>query len=203
MVLVLILLSGILVSTAYSIIEQFHTERIGMTVRRVLRIGHPILLEKSHPVTDFNTAELDKLILDMLDTMEAEDGAGLAAPQIGVLLRVVIFGITENPRYPGMDPIPMTTLINPVITTLSDDKEDGWEGCISVPGMRGLVPRYKSIRYTGYDTAGTKIEKEVDGFHARVVQHELDHLDGVLYPQRIEDMTQFGYKEELSDKIGC
>ena len=174
-----------------------------MTVRRVLRIGHPILLEKSHPVHDFNTPMVDKLILDMIDTMEAEDGAGLAAPQIGVLLRVVIFGITENPRYPGMDPIPMTTLINPVITLLSDEKEHGWEGCISVPGMRGLVPRYKSIRYSGYDASGSKIEKEVEGFHARVVQHEIDHLDGVLYPQRIEDMTQFGYKEELSDKIGC
>ena len=174
-----------------------------MTIRRVLRIGHPILLEKSYPVHDFNTAMLDKLILDMLDTMEAEDGAGLAAPQIGVLWRVVIFGITENPRYPGMDPIPLTTLINPVITLLSDEKEDGWEGCISVPGMRGLVPRYKSIRYSGYDASGSKIEKEVDGFHARVVQHEVDHLDGVLYPQKIKDMTQFGYKEELSDKIGC
>jgi len=154
-------------------------------------------------VNDFNTAELDKLIVDMIDTMEAEDGAGLAAPQIGVLLRVVIFGITENPRYPGMDPIPMTTLINPEITLLSDEKEHGWEGCISVPDMRGLVPRYKSIRYSGYDASGSKMEKEVEGFHARVVQHEIDHLDGVLYPQRIEDMTQFGYKEELSDKIGC
>jgi len=174
-----------------------------MTARQVLRIGHPLLLEKSQAVTDFNTPELNKLILDMLDTMEAEDGAGIAAPQIGVLLRVVIFGVDENPRYPGTEPIPMTTLINPEIVPLSDDKDDGWEGCLSVPGMRGLVPRYSAIRYTGFDTSGSKIATEVEGFHARVVQHEVDHLDGVLYPQRIEDMTQFGFKEELSDKIGC
>ncbi len=174
-----------------------------MTARRVLRIGHPILLEKSQPITDFNTAELEKLILDMIDTMEAEEGAGLAAPQIGVLWRVVIFGMTNNARYPGIESIPMTILINPQVTPLKHDKEDGWEGCLSVPGMRGLVPRYRAIRYSGYDASGSKIEQEVEGFHARVVQHEVDHLDGVLYPQRIDDMTQFGYTEELSDKIGC
>jgi len=175
-----------------------------MTARQVLRIGHPMLLEKSQAVTDFNTPELNTLILDMQDTMEAEDGAGIAAPQIGVLLRVVIFGVGDNPRYPGTEPIPMTILINPVIVPLSAEKDEyGWEGCLSVPGMRGLVPRYSAIRYTGYDASGTKIETEVEGFHARVVQHEVDHLDGVLYPQRIEDMTQFGFKEELSDKIGC
>ena len=174
-----------------------------MTARKVLRIGHPLLLEKSKPVSQFNTPELQNLIQDMLDTMEAEDGAGLAAPQIGVLVRVVVFGIDNNPRYPGMEPVPLTTLINPVITPLSDVQEEGWEGCISVPSMRGLVPRYAQIRYSGQDESGHFMEREVDGFHARVVQHEVDHLDGVLYPQRIRDMTQFGYKEELIDKIGC
>ena len=174
-----------------------------MTARKVLRIGHPLLLEKSKPVSHFNAPELQNLIQDMLDTMEAEDGAGLAAPQIGVLLRVVVFGIDNNPRYPGMEPVPLTILINPVITPLSDVQEEGWEGCISVPAMRGLVPRYTQIRYSGHDASGQFMEREVNGFHARVVQHEVDHLDGVLYPQRIRDMTQFGYKEELIDKIGC
>lgn len=174
-----------------------------MTARRVLRMGHPILLERSQPVDKFSTSELRALIDDMLDTMIAEDGAGIAAPQIGVLKRVVIFGIENNPRYPHVEPVPTTILVNPEIAVVSDDKDEGWEGCLSVPGMRGLVPRYKRIIYSGYDVNGHKIEREVEGFHARVVQHEVDHLDGILYPQRIEDMTQFGFKAELQSKLGC
>lgn len=174
-----------------------------MSARRVLRMGHPLLLERSQPVDRFNTSELRALIQDLLDTMKVEEGAGIAAPQIGVLKRVVIFGIEHNPRYPYAEPVPTTVLINPQITPLSADKEPGWEGCLSVPGMRGLVPRYKHIAYSGYDINGHLFEREVTGFHARVVQHEVDHLDGVLYPQRIEDMTQFGFKDELQNKIGC
>ena len=173
-----------------------------MAVRRVLRMGHPLLLERSAEVTEFNTRELDKLIADLFDTMREEDGAGIAAPQIGVLKRIVIFGIDEtNPRYPGRGVVPMTVLINPHITALDETKEPGWEGCLSVPGMRGLVKRYKKIHYRGYDPHGGVIDREVDGFHARVVQHECDHLDGILYPQRIEDMTQFGFLEEMSEMI--
>lgn len=173
-----------------------------MAVRKVLRMGHPLLQEVSADVTQFNTAELDNLIQDLFDTMEAEDGAGIAAPQIGVLKRVVIFGVeNENPRYPNRGSVPVTVLINPVITPLGDGKEDGWEGCLSVPGMRGLVPRFSRIAYRGYDQMGNVIERQADGFHARVVQHECDHLDGILYPQRIEDMTQFGFLEEVSDRM--
>jgi peptide deformylase len=166
-------------------------------------MGHPLLLEKSHTVKEFNTPELHNLIQDLRETMEAEDGAGIAAPQIGVLKRVVIFGVENNPRYPGRGPVPETVLVNPIVTPLDDDTEDGWEGCLSVPGMRGLVPRYTRVRYEGYDAEGNKIYREVDGFHARVVQHECDHLDGILYPQRIKDMRQFGFLDELKDKIGC
>jgi peptide deformylase len=175
-----------------------------MAVRKVLRMGHPLLQERSSDITQFNTTELDSLIQDLFDTMHAEEGAGIAAPQIGVLKRVVIFGVEDdNPRYPGRGKVPMTVLINPVITPVGEDVEDGWEGCLSVPGMRGLVPRYQRIKYKGYDAKGNVIETDADGFHARVVQHECDHLDGILYPQRIKDMTQFGFKEELQDKIGC
>ncbi|KPJ94058.1 MAG: peptide deformylase [Gammaproteobacteria bacterium SG8_15] len=175
-----------------------------MAVRKVLRMGHPLLQESSADVTQFSTTELDSLIQDLFDTMHAEDGAGIAAPQVGVLKRVVIFGVEdENPRYPGRGAVPTTILINPVITPLDNEMEDGWEGCLSVPGMRGLVPRYQRVHYRGFDENGKLIERDADGFHARVVQHECDHLDGILYPQRIQDMSQFGFKEELLDKMGC
>jgi peptide deformylase len=174
-----------------------------MAVRPILRMGHPLLLEVADAVTEFNTPELDALVVDMLDTMHAADGAGLAATQIGVMQRVMIFGVDENPRYPDRDEIALTILVNPEIEYLLDHgdeegaMEDDWEGCLSVPGMRGLVPRPRRIIYRGVDPQGKPIEREVDGFHARVVQHECDHLDGILYPQRIEDMSQFGFEEEL------
>ncbi|MCI0504999.1 MAG: peptide deformylase [Gammaproteobacteria bacterium] len=175
-----------------------------MAARKVLRMGHPILQEPSAEITKFNTAGLDSLIQDLFDTMRVEDGAGIAAPQIGVLKRVVIFGVEgDNPRYPGRGYVPTTILINPVITPLDREMDDNWEGCLSVPGMRGLVPRYTRVHYRGYDQKGRLIERDAEGFHARVVQHECDHLDGVLYPQRIRDMTQFGFKEELQTKMGC
>lgn len=175
-----------------------------MAVRKVLRMGHPLLQEPCSDITEFNTGELDNLIQDLFDTMQAEDGAGIAAPQIGVLKRLTIFGVEDdNPRYPGRGLVPTTILINPVITPIGEEIEDGWEGCLSVPGMRGLVPRYQKIHYRGFDEKGRVIETEADGFHARVVQHECDHLDGILYPQRIQDMSQFGFKEELLDKMGC
>jgi peptide deformylase len=171
-----------------------------MPARPLLRIGHPLLLESAEAVTEFNTPELDSLVQDMLDTMTEADGAGLAANQIGVLQRVVIFGFDENPRYPDRDPIPITILVNPEIKPLGEKIEEDWEGCLSVPGMRGWVPRYRHILYRGFDPAGKFIEREVEGFHARVVQHECDHLDGVLYPQRIRDMRKFGYEVELFEK---
>lgn len=175
-----------------------------MATRKVLKMGHPLLLERSHEVTQFSTKDLQQLIQDLRDTMHAEEGAGIAAPQIGVLRRVVIFGVEkDNSRYPGRGDIPETVLINPVITPLDDAMDDGWEGCLSVPGMRGLVSRYTRVRYQGFDQNGEKIDREVDGFHARVVQHECDHLDGILYPMRVRDMREFGFKEELKDKIGC
>jgi len=160
-------------------------------------MGDPRLLRVSRPVTRFNTPELQTLLTDMHDTMQALDGAGLAAPQIGVDLRVVIFGVVSNPRYPDAGPVPQTVLINPVLTRLDDELEEGWEGCLSVPGMRGLVPRFLRLRYQGFDAAGAPIDRTVDGFHARVVQHECDHLDGILYPMRIRDMRNFGFTEEL------
>jgi peptide deformylase len=147
--------------------------------------------------TAFGGAELEALLVDMRDTMRHLNGAGLAAPQIGVNVRVVIFGFEDNPRYPDADPIPFTTLINPVLTPLGEDMDDGWEGCLSVPGMRGLVPRYRALRYTGVDAAGRPIDRTVSDFHARVVQHEVDHLDGILYPRRIRDLTKFGFSEAL------
>jgi len=166
-------------------------------IRPVLRMGDPRLWQKSLPVENFNTRELDELLVDMRDTMAQLNGAGLAAPQIGVALRVVIFGVTENPRYPDIEPVPDTVLINPVLTPLSGEEEEGWEGCLSVPGMRGWVPRFKKLRYAGYDERGRRFQREVEGFHARVVQHEVDHLDGVLYPMRIRDFTKFGFNEAL------
>jgi len=166
-------------------------------IRPVLRMGDPRLLAKASPVEDFHSEELKQLLVDMRDTMAYLNGAGLAAPQIGVGLRVVIFGVTENPRYPGVEEVPDTVLINPEITPLSEEMEEGWEGCLSVPGMRGWVPRWRRLRYRGFNEKGTPFEREVEGFHARVVQHEVDHLDGILYPMRIRDLTKFGFNDAL------
>ena len=168
-----------------------------MSIKKVLRIGEPSLLQKSEPVSEFNTESLNSLITDMWETMQATNGAGLAAPQIGINLRVVVFGFEANPRYPDAPDIPPTVLINPQICVLRDETEEGWEGCLSVPGMRALVPRYTHIRYSGSDEKGQSLSREVTGFHARVVQHECDHLDGILYPQRIANMQSFGFLEEL------
>jgi len=160
-------------------------------------MGDPRLLEPARPVERFDTQELHALIADMDDTMRARDGAGLAAPQIGAGLQVVIFGVEHNPRYPEAEAVPYTVLINPLITPVGADMEEGWEGCLSVPGMRGLVPRYKQVRYRGCDPDGRAIDRTVSGFHARVVQHECDHLAGILYPMRIRDLRNFGFNEEL------
>jgi peptide deformylase len=168
-----------------------------MAVKPVLRMGDPRLLEASRPVEHFDTPELHALIADMDDTMKALNGAGLAAPQIGVGLQVVIFGVGHNPRYPDAEEVPYTVLVNPQLTALSREIEEGWEGCLSVPGMRGLVPRYRDIRYQGRDPQGRPIDVTASGFHARVVQHECDHLAGILYPMRIQDLRNFGFNEEL------
>jgi peptide deformylase len=168
-----------------------------MAVREILKMGDPRLLRVAPPVTAFDTPELHALIADMFDTMAAANGAGLAAPQIGVDLQLVIFGSDRNPRYPDAPPVPRTVLLNPVITPLSDALEEGWEGCLSVPGLRGVVPRHRRLRYTGVDLEGALIDRTVEGFHARVVQHECDHLDGILYPMRVRDFTRFGFQEEL------
>jgi peptide deformylase len=166
-------------------------------IREVLKMGDPRLLARASPVDAFGTPELHALLRDMRDTMAQLDGAGLAAPQIGVGLRVVIFGVTTNPRYPDVEPVPPTVLINPVITPLSAEIDEDWEGCLSVPGLRGWVPRYRAVHYRGVDEHGRAVERSVDGFHARVVQHECDHLDGVLYPMRVRDFTRFGFIEAL------
>ncbi|MFA6179060.1 MAG: peptide deformylase [Candidatus Methylopumilus sp.] len=168
-----------------------------MATRPVLRMGEPVLLQVATPIEKFDTPELHALIRDMEDTMRHMNGAGIAAPQIGVSKRVVIFGVGENPRYPDAEQVPYTVLINPVLQPLGDGVEDGWEGCLSVPGMRGVVPRYTRLHYTGFDQFGKPIDRMVSGFHARVVQHECDHLDGILYPMRIQDLTQFGYTDVL------
>ena len=176
-----------------------------MTIRNVLRMGDARLLQRAEPVSHFDTQQLHALLVDLRDTMQALNGAGLAAPQIGVALRVVIFGVQpllltqekRASRYPDAEGVPETVLINPVITPLGEAREEDWEGCLSVPGLRGLVPRHAHIRYQGLDEYGALIDRSVSGFHARVVQHECDHLDGILYPMRIRDMTQFGYNEEL------
>jgi peptide deformylase len=160
-------------------------------------MGEPLLLEKAQPVTAFDTPELHALIQDMQDTMNAMDGAGIAAPQIGVSLQVVIFGVGSNPRYPDAEQVPYTVLINPTLTPVGDEIEDGWEGCLSVPGLRGVVPRYLRLHYTGFDQFGEPIDRLVSGFHARVVQHECDHLNGILYPMRITDLNKFGYTDVL------
>jgi peptide deformylase len=166
-------------------------------IRDVLRMGDERLLRRSAEVARFGTPELAALLEDMRDTMAHLNGAGLAAPQIGVDLRVVIFGVKSNPRYPDVEEVPDTVLINPVLEPLSDEIEEGWEGCLSVPGMRGWVPRWKRLRYWGFDEHGLRFSREVEAFHARVVQHECDHLDGILYPMRIRDLTKFGFNEEL------
>ena len=168
-----------------------------MAIKEILKMGDPRLLEKSKTIKDLKTINLDHIIQDMIDTMEANDGAGLAAPQIGINIQLVIFGFKKNDRYPDAEEVPFTVLINPKITPIGDDIEDGWEGCLSVPGLRGVVPRYKKISYQGIDQHGNKIERKVDGFHARVVQHECDHLFGILYPMRIKDFTKFGFHKVL------
>ena len=173
-----------------------------MAVREILKMGDPRLLRVAPPVSAFDTPELHALVDDMFDTMAAANGAGLAAPQIGVDLQLVIFGFTKNERYPDAPPVPQTVLVNPVITPLSDELVDGWEGCLSVPGLRGVVPRFARIRYTGFDARGRPIERDADGFHARVVQHECDHLIGRLYPTRMTDLTRLGFTSVLFPELG-
>ena len=168
-----------------------------MSVREILRMGDPVLLQMAAPVTEFSTPALAELIADMFDTMQAAGGVGLAAPQIGVSLQLVIFGFEASERYPDAEAVPQTILINPQITPLGDDEESAWEGCLSVPGLRGEVPRYTRIRYQGFDPAGRVIDRTVEGFHARVVQHECDHLIGRLYPSRMRDFSRFGFTDVL------
>jgi peptide deformylase len=168
-----------------------------VAVREILKMGDARLLRIAQPVTAFDTPQLHQLVVDLADTMVAANGAGLAAPQVGVDLQVVLFGFDRNERYPEAPPVPRTVLINPVITPLSDAQEDGWEGCLSVPGLRGVVPRFARIRYTGFDPLGRPIEREAEGFHARVVQHECDHLIGRLYPTRMTDLTKLGFTSVL------
>ena len=169
-----------------------------MTVRDILKMGDPRLLRVAQPVTEFDTDEIHLLVADMFETMKAVNGAGLAAPQIGVDLQLVIFGTDAvNPRYPDAPPVPRTVLLNPIIVPLGFEEEEGWEGCLSVPGLRGVVPRWSKVRYTGFDPFGDPIEREAEGFHARVVQHEVDHLLGKLYPMRVRDFTRFGFTEVL------
>ena len=169
-----------------------------MTVREILKMGDPRLLRVAQPVREFGTPQLKALVADMQDTMRAASGAGLAAPQIGVDLQVVIFGTdAPNPRYPDAPPVPRTVLLNPVITPLGEEQDEDWEGCLSVPGLRGMVPRWRRIRYTGFDERGRTIEREAEGFHARVVQHECDHLVGKLYPMRVRDFSRFGYTDVM------
>ena len=168
-----------------------------MAIREILRMGNPILLKEAEKVKKFDIPEIHELIKDMIETMKDAEGAGLAAPQVGESIQLVIFGVDKNERYPEAEEVPFTVLINPVITPLTQDKEDDWEGCLSVPGMRGVVPRYKEINYKGFDQYGNEIDRDVEGFHARVVQHECDHLFGILYPTRIENMKLFGFHDEI------
>ena len=172
-----------------------------MTVRTLLRMGDPRLLQPAAPVGEFGTPVLAALVEDLFDTMAAHGGVGLAAPQIGVGLQVVIFGFERSERYPDAAPVPRTILVNPVITPLTEDREEGWEGCLSVPGLRGMVPRATRIHYAGFTPAGEPIERFAEGFHARVVQHECDHLDGVLYPMRVRDFRRFGFTDVLFPEL--
>lgn len=174
-----------------------------MAIRSTLKMGEPLLLRRALPVTEFDTPELHALVTDLRDTMTALNGAGLAAPQIGVSLQVVIFSVANNPRYPDAEAVPETVLINPTLTALTEEQDEAWEGCLSVPGMRGLVPRYTQLRYQGFDQFGNSIDRTVSGFHARVVQHEVDHLWGVLYPMRIKDLRYFGFTEVLFPDLGA
>jgi peptide deformylase len=171
-----------------------------VAVRPVLKMGEPLLRQVAQPVLSFD-AGLAALVADMDDTMRALSGAGIAAPQIGVSARVVIFELKENPRYPHIRPVPYTVLVNPVLTPLTTQEEEGWEGCLSVPGLRGLVPRVTRLRYSGFDLAGAPLERTVEGFHARVVQHEVDHLDGILFPQRVRDLRNFGFEDVLAGQL--
>jgi peptide deformylase len=171
-----------------------------MAVRPVLKMGEPLLRAVAAPVTRFDE-ELASLVADMDDTMRELSGAGIAAPQIGVSLRVVIFELKDNPRYPHLAPVPYTVLVNPTLTPLGTEEDEGWEGCLSVPGMRGLVPRFKRLRYQGFDAKGARIDRTVEGFHARVVQHEVDHLDGILFPQRVRDLRNFGFEDALAGQM--
>jgi peptide deformylase len=171
-----------------------------MAVRPVLKMGEPLLRAVAAPVTRFDE-ELTALVADMDDTMRHLSGAGIAAPQIGVSLRVVIFELRDNPRYPHLTPVPYTVLVNPQLTPLGTEEDEGWEGCLSVPGMRGLVPRFRRVRYRGFDAKGTRIDRMVEGFHARVVQHEVDHLDGILFPQRVRDLRNFGFEDALAGQM--
>jgi len=172
-----------------------------MAVRPIMKMGEPVLFAKAQPVEKFGTPELHELLADMKETMIAANGAGIAAPQIGVSLQVVIFEVRNNPRYPKAEQVPETVLINPVLEPIGDAMEDGWEGCLSVPGMRGLVPRHAKLRYSGFDQYGKRFERTVDGFHARVVQHECDHLTGMLFPMRVRDLHNFGYTEVLFPEL--
>jgi peptide deformylase len=172
-----------------------------MAVRTLLRMGNPILYAKNNLVTEFNTPELDNLITDMFETMETKGGVGIAAPQIGVSLQVCVFGFQNSTRYPNTNPVPKTILINPKIEPLSEEKYDDWEGCLSIIVIRGLVPRYRKIRYSGYDQKGNFFEREVEGFHARLVQHEYDHLQEKLFPSRVKDMHYLGFTEELEEAV--
>ncbi len=168
-----------------------------MAIRSVLRMGHPLLQQVAAPVERFGTAELRELVTDMDQTMRALNGAGIAAPQVGASLRVVIFEVTHNPRYPQAEPVPYTVLINPTLDPIGDERDEAWEGCLSVPGLRGVVARHANLRYRGFDLEGVRIDRTVSGFHARVVQHEVDHLDGILFPQRVADMRLFGFEDAL------
>ncbi|MBC7501778.1 MAG: peptide deformylase [Herminiimonas sp.] len=172
-----------------------------MGVREILRMGDPRLLRQAEPVERFGTPELDTLIVDMFDTMHAANGAGLAAPQIGINLQIVIYGFKQNARYPEAPPVPETVLINPRLTPLSEEQDDAWEGCLSVPGLRGVVPRWTRLHYEGVDQYGHAISRDAEGFHARVVQHECDHLHGILYPMRIKDFSKFGYVDILFPEL--
>jgi peptide deformylase len=171
-----------------------------MAVRPVLKMGEPLLRAVAAPVTRFDE-ELTALVADMDDTMRELSGAGIAAPQIGVSLRVVIFELKDNPRYPHLTPVPYTVLVNPTLTPLGTEEDEGWEGCLSVPGMRGLVPRLRRLRYQGFDARGAPLDRTVEGFHARVVQHEVDHLDGILFPQRVRDLRNFGFEDALAGQM--